>query len=69
MEEEMQCKCGGEITRDAREIKTRKKAEEWMDYNHSFAPVMLNHFKCDGCGKEARIIEDMNGIEIFRKGI
>jgi len=65
----MQCKCGDEINNEIREIKTNAKAKEWMDGKDVVAPVILNHYRCSGCGREARIIEDMDGLEIYRKGI
>ena len=68
-ETKMQCSCGGEVTRDVREVKTNRKAKEWMDGANVVAPVMLHHSRCGGCGREARIIYSMQGDELNRKGL
>lgn len=65
----MQCNCGGEVTRDARTIKTDAKAKEWMDGVDVVAPVILHHSRCDGCGRESRIVYSMQGDELYRKGL
>jgi hypothetical protein len=55
-EKRMQCNCGGEVTREIREIKTNAKAKEWMD-------------GADACGREGRIVHTMQGDELYRKGL
>ena len=68
-ETKMQCNCGGEVTRNTREIKTNAKAKEWMDGVSVVAPVMLHHSRCDACGREGRIVHTMQGDELYRKGL
>jgi hypothetical protein len=68
MEVDMQCKCGGNVNRAERRIETDQKTIEWTNGKVTIGPVELIHLRCDGCGREGRIVEDLNGRELYRLG-
>tara|TARA_R100000963_G_C4592553_1_gene69217 strand:- start:147 stop:308 length:162 start_codon:yes stop_codon:yes gene_type:complete len=50
-------------------IETDETTAEWTKGAFTVAPVKLINYKCDGCGREGRIVENLQGEEIFRMGL
>jgi len=65
----MQCSCGDTVNFTGRVLYSDSKVQEWTEDPNLKAPVALQHGRCDGCGRECRIVFDMKGNEIMRKGI
>ena len=63
------CQCGGTIEKFMRIIETDETTAEWTKGAFTVAPVKLINYKCDGCGREGRIVENLQGEEIFRMGL
>jgi predicted PP-loop superfamily ATPase len=67
--QEMQCKCGGEITRSEREIKTLAKAEEYfIDVDGTDLPLQITEKKCTACGRCAITVYNLNYKLLNRLG-
>ncbi len=68
----MQCTCGGMITAESHEIKTEKKAIEWIGESidkEEDLPLNVEKYNCNGCTRFAYIITNKKDIVLKRFNI
>lgn len=65
----MQCKCGGEITKQEHRVKTLNTALNWFDnVLESDLPITVVQMKCNGCTQTGYKIFDIFGEKIKQHG-
>jgi len=65
----MNCKCGGATIPHGHEVKTMRKATEWLaTIEEADLPIWIDGDTCGGCGRMMATITSSTGKIVGRRG-